>query len=281
MGILNKDTIENYILPHLVVGERGFETTVPLHEIVWCILHRLKTGCQWRELPTKQFFTGKILSWQSVFYYFNKWSKQGCWLKAWVSLLDSKRAFLDLSSLQCDGSHTPTKNGGDAVGYQGRKACKTTNALFLSDSQGVMLAMATPQEGQHHDLFEIQTLFNELCQILKKANINLDGLFLNADPGFDSENFREACQKEKIIPNVKPNTRNTNIENQSQIIENKYIFDDLLYEDRSVIENSNAWLDRFKALLVRFEYSIRNWMALHFIAFSVIFLRKINKKIKV
>jgi hypothetical protein len=33
--------------------------------------------------------------------------------------------------------------------------------------------------------------------------------------------------------------------------------------------------------LVRFEFSVRNWMALHFIAFSVIFLRKISKKIKV
>lgn len=38
------------------------------------------------------------------------------------------------------------------------------------------------------------------------------------------------------------------------------------------------WIDGFKALLVRFEFSVRNWMSLHFIAFSIIFLRKINKK---
>ena len=71
----------------------------------------------------------------------------------------------------------------DAVGYQGRKACKTTNSLFISDNQGVMLAMSTPQEGQHHDLFEIQSLFDEIYTLLKEAGINLDGLFLNADPG--------------------------------------------------------------------------------------------------
>ena len=40
-------------------------------------------------------------------------------------------------------------------------------------------------------------------------------------------------------------------------------------------------IDGFKALLVRFEFSVRNWGALHFIAFSVIFLLKISKKIKV
>ena len=93
---------------------------------------------------------------------------------------------MDLSSAELDGSHTPAKNGGDAVGYQGRKACKTTNALFISDNQGVVLGMSTPQEGHmaratSHYLFEIQTLFNEICTILKSASINLDGLFLNAD----------------------------------------------------------------------------------------------------
>jgi hypothetical protein len=115
--------------------------------------------------------------------YFNKWSKQGCWQKIWIELLKKNRFYLDLSSAELDGSHTPAKNGGVAVGYQGRKSCKTTNALFVSDSQGFILAMATSQEGQHHDLFEIQKLFDEICTILKSASINLDGLFLNADTG--------------------------------------------------------------------------------------------------
>ncbi|AFK04322.1 transposase IS4 family protein [Emticicia oligotrophica DSM 17448] len=282
MGILNKSTIEKWILPHLPIGERGFETTVPLIEIVECILYRLKTGCQWRELPTKQFFTTKILVWESVYYYFNKWSKSGCWQKIWSNILNKNLKHLDLSSIEFDGSHTPAKNGGDAIGYQGRKACNTTNALFMSDNQGVILGMSTPQEGHHHDLFEIQTLFKEICDPLKKAGINLKGLFLNADPGFDSDNFRKACEYEDIIPNVKPNTRNDSEEQRLEpYICNTHIFDEELYKDRSVIEHSNAWIDGFKALLIRFEFSVKNWVALHFIAFSVIFLRKIIKKIKV
>lgn len=282
MGIISKYTIETYILPHLTVGQRGFETTVPLTEIVEAIFHRLKTGCQWRELPVKQFFGETVLSFQSVFYYFNKWSKQGCWQKVWLELLKQNLGYLDLSSAEFDGSHTPAKNGGDAVGYQGRKACNTTNSLFLSDNQGVILAMSTPQEGQHHDLFEIQTLFSEICIMLKSAKINLDGLFLNADPGFDSENFRQACEKENIIPNIKPNPRNeTEATQQEPYVNGTHIFDDQLYKDRSVIEHSNAWIDGFKALLVRFEFSVKNWMSLHFMAFLVIFIRKINKKKKV
>lgn len=158
--------------------------------------------------------------------------------------------YLDLSSIELDGSHTPAKNGGDAIGYQGRKAANTTNMLFISDNQGIMLGLSTPQEGQHHDLFQIQTLFDEICSILKKAGINLKDLFLNADSGFDSKEFRDACQKEEIIANVKINPRNSADQQKEPYQSGTHIFDDELYKDRSVIEHANAWIDGFKALLV-------------------------------
>lgn len=281
MGILDKAMIEKWILPHLTIGTRGFPTTVPLSEIVACIFHRLKTGCQWRELPTKQFFSPKPLHWNSVFYYYNKWSKADCWPTIWVNILTQHRTYLDLSSIEVDGSHTPAKNGGDAVGFQGRKAAKTTNALFMADSQGVMLTMSTPQEGQHHDLFQLQALFDEMCQLLKQAGIDLKGLFLNADPGFDSADFRAACAREDSIANVKANARNWVKAEPVVYQSGTHVFDPARYQDRSVIEQANAWLDGFKALLVRFEFSLKNWMSLHFIAFSVIFLRKIKRKMKV
>ena len=102
-----------------------------------------------------------------------------------------------------------------------------------------------------------------------------------APPGFDSDSFRQACEKENIIANVKPNPRNSKEKELELSPIGTTIFDEELYKDRSVIEHSNAWIDGFKALLVRFEFSVRNWSALHFIAFSVIFLRKMDKKIKV
>ena len=80
-------------------------------------------------------------------------SKADCWRAIWINVLIKNRAFLDMSSVEFDGSHTPAKNGGDAVGYQGRKACNTTNALFMSDNQTGPpergYVMSTPQEGQH------------------------------------------------------------------------------------------------------------------------------------
>jgi len=280
MSVPSKDKIEQWIIPHLSVGSRGPQISVPLTEIVASIFYRLKTGCQWRELPIKQFFDGTVLTWNSVFQHFNKWSKAGCWQKVWVNFLKQNRQYLDLSSAEFDGSHTPAKNGGDAVGYQGRKASKTTNSLFMCDNQGVMLSMSTPQEGQHHDLYQIKELFDELCQLLKEAGIELEGLFLNADPGFDSDAFRQACEEKDIIANVKPNPRNSSKIDLEPYENGTHVFDEELYKDRYVIEHANAWIDGFKALLVRFEFSVKNWMSLHFMAFFSIFLRKLVNKNK-
>jgi hypothetical protein len=76
--------------------------------------------------------------------------------------------------------------------------------------------------------------------MLKAADISLDGLFLNADPGFDSDLFREACEKENIIPNVKPNPRNSGNQQPELAPIGTAIFDELLYKDRTVIEHANA-----------------------------------------
>ena len=277
MEILSKSTIEQYILPNLSIGSRGKECeTELLTEIVSAILYRLKTGCQWRQLPVKQFFSNAVLTWQGVYYHFNEWVKDGSWTKVWISILSSNRQHLDLSCIQLDGSHTPAKRGGEAVGYQGRKASETTNSLFLADNQGLMLACASPQEGQHNDLYNIKELFEELCQMLTKAGINIKGLFLNADSGFDSKELRQICKDKEIEANIDVNSRNNKTENQST--EYQY-FDEELYKRRTVIEHANAWLDTFKALLVRFETKAINWVALTLLAFSVHFLRKIVTKI--
>ena len=103
--------------------------------------------------------------------------KAGCWTKIWANILKENLRHLGLSSIELDGGHTPAKNGVGAVGYQGRKAANTTNSLFLFDNQGVMLAKSTPQEKQHHDLYQIQELFNEICTLPKETGINLNRLF--------------------------------------------------------------------------------------------------------
>ena len=273
MEVLSKDKIERWIVPHLSSGSRGTKVGVELWRIVAAILYRLKSGCQWGMLPVEQFFTSKAkLSRSGVYHHYRQWVRDGCFKSVWIALLKANHQLLDLSCMQLDGSHTLAKHGGEQVGYQGRKAAKTTNALFLSDNQGLPLAMATPQSGNHHDLHDIQNLFEELCKVLKEADIDLSGVFMNADSGFDAQVLREQCNEKQIEANIDINERNS-----KEQPSDKYVyFDELLYKRRFVIERMNAWIDSFKALLIRFETLTSTWMALHFLAFAVILCRKIT-----
>ena len=76
-GTLGKDTINKWIIFFLSVRKRGFKSNFDLASIFLLILKRLKTEVQWRELPIEVYFEKGEISWQNVYYYFNKWSKDG------------------------------------------------------------------------------------------------------------------------------------------------------------------------------------------------------------
>jgi transposase len=115
----------------LSIGKRGAKAEVAIGDIVRIILHRLKTGVQWRFLPVKAFLDAGAITWNGVYYHYSKWVKDGSFQKAWTAILKAHKALLALSFMQPDGSHTPAKGGGENIGYQGRKAAKTTNGAVL------------------------------------------------------------------------------------------------------------------------------------------------------
>jgi len=271
--VLDKDIIENEILPHLSTAKRGFETKSCLIEVINSILYKLKTGIQWYMLPVDSLFSDVVLSYKAVYWHFRKWSRSGEWKYSWLHILDNYKSMLDLSTSSIDGSHTKALRGGEEVEFQTRKMCKTTNALYLTDNQGIPIAISSPISGNHHDLYQIDCHLDELFQTLSKANIATDGLFVNADAGFDSKDFRSKCFEYGIIPNTAINPRNGS---NDEII----IFDENLYENRYTIERTNAWMDSYRTLLNRFETTLSSWLAFNYIAFITIFLKKIYKNKK-
>ena len=274
MSILNKDMIKNWVLPYLYVPQRGKKLSKSaLLNVVEAIFYRLKTGChrvawRWRELPIKQFFD-TAYTWHGVYHHFSTWCAKGCWQKIWVNMLKLHTRYLDMSCIGIDGSHSRSKMGGEKTGYQGRKSAKTTNMLYLVDNQGIIVGMGLPESGNHHDLFEIEERFDELLDMLKDADIPLKGLFLNADAGFDCNNFRKICETHDIIPNIAFNSAH------GKLTEREEYFDAELYKRRAFTEHPFAWMDAFKALLVRYETKANHWYNLNIMGALLIFSRKI------
>jgi len=211
------------------------------------------------------------LTWHTVYYHYRKWCLSGVLKDCWIQFLKIHKQELDLSSVDLDGSHTPAIRGGQSVEYQGRKKRKTTNALYLTDRQGLPLAMSEPVAGNHNDLYNIEVQFEVVTGTLEQATISVEGLFLNADAGFDSKNFRESCNKKEINANICFNKRNGSSDRDEY-------FDQKLYDERYTIERTNAWMDSYRSLLNRFDTTIESWIGFNYLAFIVIALKKIYKK---
>jgi transposase len=270
--VLDKDTIEMEIVPLIPKTKRGFPPTVPLVEIINAILYKLKTGVQWHQLPVKALFDGQPLVWNTVYYHYRKWCMSDTLKQCWIDFLKAHKKELDLSSVDLDGSHTPAIRGGAEVEYQGRKKRKTTNALYLTDRQGLPLAMSEPLSGNHNDLHDIEVQFEVVTDTLEEADIPVEGLFLNADAGFDSKNFRDSCAKKEINANVCFNKRNGKTQDREEY------FDQDLYNERYAVERTNAWMDSFRSLLNRFDTTIESWKGFNYLAFFVIALKKLKKR---
>ncbi len=144
------------------------------------------------------------------------------------------------------------------------------NAIYLTDRQGVSVAMSAPVSGNHNDLFDIEAQFQEVVSTLEKTEISVDGLFINADAGFDSQKLRNKCEAKGIVANICPNKRNGNTDTN-------YYFDEKLYQERYAIERKNACIDSFRSLLNRFDTTITSWKGFNSLAFIVIGLKKFYK----
>ena len=103
----------------------------------------------------------------------------------------------------------------------------------------------------------------------QKSYIRVDGLFLNADAGFDCDVLRGILREKEIIANIYINKRRENADD--------IFVDDELYAERYSIERTNAWMDSFRTLLNRSS----SWMFWNYLVFAVLLLKKILRKQKV
>lgn len=202
-------------------------------------------------ISLKQVFNG-IFTYPSIIQQRSSSSKQsfdiivngvkaGIRKACWSSILQKNISKIDLSSGDVNGRHTTALRGGESVG---RKKRKTTNGIYLTDRNGLPLAMSIRVCGNHNDLFNIEKHFEQITNFLHQSGIPLDGLFLNFDAGFDAENLRKKALDLGIIANIAHNIRNSEIHND-------HYFDHQLYKERYAIERTNAWLDSFTSILNR------------------------------
>ena len=189
------------------------------------------------------------------------------WQASILSIQDS----LNLSELNLDGSHTIAKKGGESVAYQGRKRAKTTNILPVTDAAGAIVATTGLIAGNHNDAFELKPQLQAALKSMQRLGLDIHGAYFNADRAFDSRAARKVCFNYGLIPNIDENKRNRKKPKRGR----KRLFNPDVYKHRFVSERSFAWIDKFRALLIRFDRKDTYFMGAHYIAFTLLSVRSL------
>ena len=213
----------------------------------------------------------KEISHDAVYYHFRKWSRDGSLEKVWTNSILTVKATIDTSEINLDGSHAICKKGGEAVGYQRRKRAKTTNILPMTDATGLILASTELVAGHHHDAFELVVNLKSSFQSIKRLGVCIKGSYFNADSAFDTKDARKTCFNYGLIPNIALNRRNQKKVKRGR----KRLFNAEIYKHRFVSERSFAWIDKFRALVMRYDRREAYFLAGHHIAYAMINLRHV------
>jgi hypothetical protein len=109
-----------------------------------------------------------------------------------------------------------------------------------------------------------------LKQVAKQVGLDLRGASVNLDGGFDSTSNRKCLFNAGIIPNIKENPRNRKRTKRGR----KRCFNEAIYALRMQVEQTFAWEDKFKRLLLRFERLQQRHYGMKLMAYTLVNLRE-------
>jgi transposase len=261
-----------FIFPHLSTPRRGPRCKLGYHCVFNLILWVLYTGMQWKCLPVPRTAAGKArIHYTTIYRVFAKWSDDGSLYQAFIASVKhlATHGHLDLSILHGDGTNTVAKKGGDGIGYSGHKHQKGEKILAIIDNNGFVLAPVPVVPVNEADTVLLPEGLNALKRVAKLTDLEIDGSYLNLDGGFDSRHNRKAIFNAGFIPNIKENPRNRKTLKRGR----KRLFDAAIHSLRLRVERTFAWEDKFKRLLLRFEFIQQRHYGMKLMAYTLINVR--------
>lgn len=258
---LTKQQVDDYILEYLQLGKRGFAIKIPLVAIINAILYVIYTGCQWEAIDNL-IFNGYIVKCKTVYYHFNRWAKLGCFKKIFESsqTIPDDIIILDSTYIESSLDCTTTK-------YSGYKHKNSTKFQCFSTPNNKVIDIVDFSSGNNNDLNSIKSYENFFIKI--QDQIKDKKIYLLADSGYDSKEFKNLCHKYNLIAVIGINNRNSKVKKSMDEINS------LIYKTRYKIEKVFAWVKSFKAIKLRNDIKNFTWNSKVFFSFFLINMKNV------
>ena len=238
------------LLPEYATSPRGGRPRADLRSVADAIFYRMRTGCQWQAIPPE------LAPGSTAHDYFQEWTQQGVFEQLWQVALEEydDEIGLDWEWQSLDGAMTKAPLGGEHTGKNPTDRGKSgTKRSLQTEAAGVPVGLAVAGANVHDKRLVADTIDNTLdMSPTSGADAEEIEEHLCLDKGYDYDDIRE------LVEGVYQYTSHVRSRGEEQRELNRAEGEQAR---RWVVERTHGWLNRFRAILIRWEKKTENHLA--------------------
>lgn len=235
------------VLPKYEKHSKGGRPRADLRSVADAIFYRMRTGCQWKAIPPS------LAPGSTAHDYFQEWVTEGVFEQLWQMALEEYDELigLDWRWQSVDGAMAKAPLGGESTGKnptdRGKQGAKRS---LMTEAEGIPVGLVV--DGANvHDIRLLQQTIEDCFNRFHCDKASADE-HLCLDKGYDSAAIRD------LVESVLGYTSHIRSRGEEQ----KAVKENPAQKPRRwVVERTHSWLNRFRAILVRWEKKVENHLA--------------------